>query len=110
MYGIITAASWIIRTFLLPNPFIGTLYPDVYNWIASSVLPIITFLIVGIFYEKRSFPVLGSFLFLFFYFVHNGLIELAGYFDFSKLSIYIIIGLYVVVLAVIKSMLWSRGY
>lgn len=110
MYELMAFVSWIIRTYYLPNPFVGTIIPEDYNLLIGWLLSTITYLVVKIFYSKGSFPLLGAVLFLIFYYVHNELIALAGIFDFSKLSIYIILGLYVAVLAVIKSFLSMRGY
>lgn len=52
------------------------LTPDTLNWIAGGVLPIITFIVVGIYYVSRSCPAWGSILYMFFFCLHTGLLYL----------------------------------
>ena len=81
---------WLVRQFAIPNPFdalgegliitIGestmALSPELLNWIADPVIFAITFFVVGLYYTKGSLPVLGSFLYMFFYAVHIGMLYL----------------------------------
>lgn len=104
MYGLIKTISVIIRQFLVPNPFEPRADALLLNLIAEPFLHIITYNIVGIFYESRSAPALGSFLYLLFYFVHTGLLILMGFFSWNKIAIMIIVVSYMIVLGLIKSM------
>lgn len=110
MYKIIAFISVVIRQFLLPNPFealdevfsipfygVDIPIPALYiNWIAEPILHIITFNVVGIYYRRSDhMPAVGSFLYLFFYSVHVGLIYLAGCFNFEWIAIIAIIVCYI---------------
>lgn len=67
-YGIISLIGYIVRNIILPNPF--ECFEGKAFWInliAEPVIHLIAFLITGLFYEKGSFPVLGSLLYLVFY-------------------------------------------
>ena len=67
-YGIISLIGYIVRNLLLPNPFEcfeGKAFWI--NFIAELVIHLIAFLITRLFYEKGSFPALGSLLYLVFY-------------------------------------------
>lgn len=96
-------ASVFARQFLLPNPFTGMENSDGLNWLAGFILYPVTFAIVRIFYEPRSNPPKGAFLYLFFYSVHTGLIALSSQFNFSKPSIIIISVLYAAIIIGFKS-------
>lgn len=90
MYKIISLLSVFIRQFLLPNPFAALPNGELYNWIATALLVPISFIIVGLFYEARSAPALGSILFLIFYLLHTGLIALCGVFNFNTIACIVI--------------------
>lgn len=102
LYKFIKGSSILIRQFMLPNPFEGFQYAELYNWGAGFALYLITYLTVGLFYSSGSNPVIGSLLYLLFYAVHTWLIILAGYFDFSTLAIVLISCGYIAVLVGIK--------
>ena len=90
IYFVLAALFWFIRQVAIPNPFevlgegipiiIGEvsflLTPDILNWIADPVIGAITFIVVGLYYIKRSDPALGSILYMIFYAVHIGLLYL----------------------------------
>ena len=127
MYEIMAGISVFIREFCLANPFeiLGEglivnmggsailLHPTTLNWIANLFIPGLTYCIVGIYYEERSNPVLGSFLYLIFFVVHNSLLELMCRFGFTKWAIVIIGGLYIVchiaVNRIREHFIWPRG-
>ena len=81
MYKLIVAISILIRQFYLPNPFealgdglivnIGetpmAFPPEILNWIAEPFMHVVTFAVVGLYYDRGSAPALGSFLYLLFY-------------------------------------------
>ncbi len=98
IYPSIAALSSFIRIFILPGPFDAHKHKYVLNFYIEFPLYAITFLTVGLFYKRRSNPTLGSILYLFFYWVHTGLLILWGKFNYSKESAYIIAGIYSVVL------------
>ena len=64
MYHIIKLLSYVIRTFLLPNPFspLGA-SAEIINIIFGIALVPITYCMVGLNYKKGTDPGLGSFLF-----------------------------------------------
>lgn len=109
MYNIISTSSLIIRQLFLPNPFENlsqyytivifgvdyALFPVLINLIVEPILFIITRFIVRIYYEPRSNPPLGSFLYLLFYMIHVGLIFLAGLFGFTAWAFIIIVVFYI---------------
>lgn len=110
MYQFISSISLLIRQFCLPNPFEPMPLAVIYNWVAAAMLYPFTYSVVGLFYERRSAPALGSFLYLFFYAVHTGLLMLMGYFGWSKWAIGIIAGAYIGILIVIKTKFCYRMY
>lgn len=98
MYKLIKLSSILIRQFLLPNPFSALPYGELYNWLATILLVPITYFIVGLFYESRTAPVLGSFLFLFFYLIHTCILLLCGVFNFSTIACIVISAIYFAIL------------
>lgn len=110
LYELMKGSSILIRQFMMPNPFEGLQYAELYNWGAGFALYPFTYLIVGLFYSGGSNSALGSFLYLFFYAVHTWLIMLVGYFNFSTLAIVLIVWGYIAVLVVIKRLQYSSFY
>jgi hypothetical protein len=55
------------------------LSPDVLNWIAGLFLPTITFIIVGLYYIRGSFPVGGSILYMAFFCLHTFILYLMSW-------------------------------
>lgn len=92
--------SVILRQFYLPNPFENFENGYLYNWAASLILPSITYAIVGLFYREKSNPVLGSFLFLFFYVINIWAISICGYFSFNVIFLCIFIIIYFIAIFV----------
>ena len=109
LYKIMVIISVFIRQFYLSNPFevLGEglairidgsallLNPEILNRIAGIVLPGLTYWVVGIYYQERSNPVAGSFLYLVFFIIHNSILTLMCKFGFTKIAICIIVGLYI---------------
>lgn len=110
MYQFVSSISFFVRQFLLPNPFEPMPLALIYNWVAGAMLYPFTFAVVGMFYERGSDPAWGSFLYLFFYAVHTGLLMLTGYFGWSQWAIVIIAGAYIGILILIKTKLCYRIY
>ena len=52
------------------------LAPNALNWVAGLGLPVFTFLIVGLYYIRRSAPATGSLLYMIFFCVHTGILYL----------------------------------
>lgn len=109
LYRFIAFISVLLRQFVFLNPFepLGEsfvitindveipLTPDIANWIAEPVLHAVTFSVVGFYYKKdRNNPSLGSFLYLIFYATHVGMIYVISYFNFSYISISMVLFLY----------------
>lgn len=83
MYKIISLLSLLIRQFCLPNPF--ECFGDsalLINWIAGIVMAPITYLIVGLVYDKGSEPAVGSLLYLVTYTLLTGILMVMGIFSF----------------------------
>ncbi len=102
MYKLIATISLIIRQFYIPNPFEPRPDAALINLIAEPIMHMVTYGVVGIFYEEYSAPAIGSFLYLLFYCIHTGLLMLMGYFCWDKTAITIIAILYIFILAIIK--------
>lgn len=84
MYKLISVLSLLIRQFCLPNPF--ECFGDsalLINWIAGVVMAPISYLIVGLVYEKGSEPVIGSVLYLVTYALLAGILMVMGIFSFA---------------------------
>jgi len=99
MYKLIALISLLIRNYYLPNPFEHMEMGLLINWGVGAILTPITFLVVGLFYERGSAPAWGCLLYLFFYSLHTGLIILCGNFDFKRMAIIVIIVLYGVLIS-----------
>lgn len=109
MYKLIAAISILIRQFCIPNPFdaLGDglivnieetsilLPPGVLNWVAEPIMHMVTFAIVGLYYDRGSAPALGSFLYLLFYCVHTFLLWLMSLAGFSTWAVVVIVVLYI---------------
>ena len=107
IYTTLATIFWLIRQFLIPNPFevLGEgitmtskgisilLTPELLNLLADPIIFGITFGIVGFYYVSGSAPALGSFLYMFFYCVH-----IAGI--YLLLSIYPTMWLIVLILVI----------
>jgi hypothetical protein len=91
-YGIVSILGYIIRNAVLPNPFecFGE-KAFLINLIAEPIIHLLAFIITGMFYEKGSFPVLGSILYLVFYCAIIGILWLLGLASFAWWSIVIAI-------------------
>lgn len=94
MYNIIKAIGVLVRFFYLPNPFQSLPNGDLINFAAEPFIHIITFGVVGLYYESGSNPAVGSFLYTIFYFIHVGLLLLCGFFEWNKVAIIVIAVLY----------------
>lgn len=107
MYKIISGISFFLRTFLFPNPFakIINLYladtmlnssapslAELFNFsVGGIILCTICYPLVGIVYDKRKAPVLGSFLYCIFVLLNSWILSWIscrlGYADICSLSI-----------------------
>lgn len=110
MYKLIACLSLFIRNFVLPNPFEQLPIPlyitisgieitipvVILNWIAESFLYPITFMVVGVYYQKGiDNPAKGSALYLLFYCIHVGMLFIMSCFQFSRIIIIITIISYI---------------
>lgn len=107
MYYLVHTVSVIIRQLFVSNPFENAAIevpfgPVFFNMIIGAALVLITYMVVGIFYKRRSSPAVGSMLFLLFYLVHNGLLVLMSKAEFNKIIIGIILVAYIAFLTVSK--------
>lgn len=105
LYLTLAGIFWAIRQFFMPNPFevLGEgitvtiadapilLSPDVLNWIAGLFLPAITFAIVGWYYRKGSFPVIGSILYMIFFCIHTFILYLMSW-AYPSIFLIVLIG------------------
>ena len=96
MYKIISLLSLLIRQFCLPNPFecFGD-YALLINWIAGIVMAPVTYLIVGLAYEKGSEPAVGSLLYLLTYALLTGALCVMGIFSFAWWWILILVAVFI---------------
>ena len=106
LYLTLAGIFWFIRQFLMPNPFdvlgegitvtIGEahvlLSPDILNWIAGFFLPAITFAIVGWYYARGAFPVLGSILYMIFFCLHTFILYLMSW-AYPSVFLIVLIGI-----------------
>ena len=107
MYYLVHTVSVIISQFFVSTPFENAAIevpfgPVFFNMIIGAALVLITYMVVGIFYKRRSSPAVGSMLFLLFYLVHNGLLVLMSKAEFNKILIGIILVAYMAVLTISK--------
>ena len=107
MYYLVHTVSAIIRQFFVSNPFENAAIdvpfgPVFFYMIIEAMLGPITSMVVGIFYKRRSSPVVGSMLFLLFYLVHNVLLVLMSKAEFNKILIGIILVAYMAFLTISK--------
>ena len=116
MYQIIATISTLVRQFCLSNPFealgdglvvnLGDgpilLSPVLLNWIAEPVMHGATYAIVGMFYDRGDEPVVGSFLYLFFYCMHTFMVWLMSLAGFATWAVILILVLYVVLHLVLR--------
>ena len=96
MYKVISVISLLIRQFCLPNPF--ECFGDsaqLINWVAGIVLAPVTYLIVGLVYEKGSEPAVGSLLYLVTYALLTGVLCVMGIFSFAWWWILILVAVFV---------------
>ena len=103
LYVITSIVGSIIRTFLLPNPFVslGNKAESI-NLIAGFIIPVIAYLSVGVFYTKGSAPVIGSMCFTIVYALIVGIIHLIGVFNFRLWAIILFTVLYILIILFIR--------
>lgn len=108
MYKLMAAISTLIRQSCIPNPFdalgdglivnIGEMLilfpPEVLNWISEPFIHVVTFAVVGLYYDRGSAPTLGSFLYLLLYCVHTFLLWLMSLAGFATWAVTLIVMLY----------------
>lgn len=94
MYKIFAITSGIIRTQYLPNPFETLEYGLFINVFVEPLLHLLTYRVVGLYYNKGSMPVLGSFLYFIIYIIHIGLLFTMGIFQWNIIAIVSIFVLY----------------
>ena len=103
MYKIMIVISTLVRQFCLPNPF--ECFGDaaiLINWIVEPVICVVAYVLVGRVYTTRTWPFLGSLLYLIAYVLIVGILWLMGLFSFAWWWMLII----VVILAVLVGMAW----
>lgn len=84
LYGVATIVSFLIRQFVLPNPFecFGE-KAILINWIAEPILQVVAYMLVGLVYQKGDMPAIGSALFLITYAALVGVLWVLGAFRFA---------------------------
>ncbi len=84
LYKVLAFIFWIYRQYYIPNPFdvlgekvefaFGSVSllvtPEIINWIVDPIIFWITYGVVGLYYESRTCPALGSALYMLFYCIH----------------------------------------
>ena len=111
MYQLIKVISYLIRQFLLPNPFTNLFensgMAEIINWIFGGVLVPLAYFLTGTWYD-RDIKSIGSIGFLINYAILTGLILLITKYVFN---IYLIVFLFILgyfLLCIIESKLLSR--
>ena len=97
MYKIISLLSLLIRQFCLPNPF--ECFSDsalLINWIAGIVMAPITYLIVGLVYDKGSEPAVA-------YALLTGVLCVMSIFSFAWWWILILVATFIGAISGIRS-------
>ena len=102
VYRLFALISVIIRNLYLPNPFVDLQYGVYINYLMEPLLYAFTFSVVGVFYRRGELPVLGSVLYLLFYILHIGLLQLWNYIGISTASGVIILTVYISTLIFVK--------
>ena len=109
MYRLMAVISTLIRQFCIPNPFEALGYglivkvgetsilitPEMLNWVAEPFMHVVTYTIVGLYYDRGSAPAFGSFLYLSFYCLHTFLLWLMSVAGFAKWVVVLIVVLYI---------------
>lgn len=74
MYKLIYIIGFLVRQFLLPNPFapLGN-NAELINWIVGGAFVPLSFFMTGLFYDRGNEPAIGSLLFLVIYAVNTGI-------------------------------------
>lgn len=107
LYKIVAAISVVIRQCFIDNPYESLPFltqeteiwlPLILNLATEGLFHTITFLIVKIYYRDRRYPVVGSLLYLFFYWVNAGILTLMCKLSFATLPVILIILAYICVL------------
>lgn len=94
---------------MIPNPFealgagltitisgVPVLFPPfLLNLLAEPIMYMITYVVVGMYYDRGSEPALGSILYLLFYCVHTFVLWLMSLADFSILAVGSLIFVYI---------------
>ena len=108
LYGVVSAASLIIRQFLLPNPFecFGE-NAVIYNWIAEPILHVVTFSLVGLVYCRGSLPAWGSFLYLVTYSALVGTLMLLSIFAFAWWWILIVVVILIAIIICVAFLIYK---
>lgn len=105
IYKVFAFISFLVRNLVIPNPFdslrgqtieIGGIelpvIPEIINFFIEPILGGITYFVVGFYYSRSSGkPVIGSILYLIFYCIHTVLLFVIFHFNFSALSISLVI-------------------
>lgn len=107
MYKLMAIISILIRQFCIPNPFevlgegvnigerVMVIPPEVLNWGVEPLMYVVTFEVVGLYYDRGSAPAFGSFLYLLFYCIHTFLLWLILLAGFATWVIALVIVLYI---------------
>lgn len=111
MYQLIKIFSYLIRQFLLPNPFIN-LFKDsgmaeIINWIFGGILVPLAYFLTGTWYDGGA-KAIGSFGFLINYAILTGLFLLITKFI---INIYLVAFLFTsgyIILCIVESKLFNR--
>lgn len=121
IYKVFVFISFLVRNLAIPNPFDNLqgqtieiygiefpVIPKVINILVEPILGVFTFIIVGLYYDRsEKTPLKGSILYLFFYWIHVGLISVIVKFNFSALSIFLVATFYVI-LHILISVITSK--
>lgn len=124
LYKIVASISVVVRQCFIDNPYESLPFltqeteiwlPLILNLATEGLFHTITFYTVKIYYCDRQYPVVGSLLYLFFYWVNTGVLTLMCKTSFALLSVCLIVVVYVIFLIALLalknkiSLEWNRS-
>lgn len=112
MYKLMMAISCLVRQFYLPNPFecFGPIEGAIINLMVEPAIHLLAYTMVGLVYDRGSFPALGSFLYLLAYAAITGILTLMGIFSFAWWWVAIVVVTVIgIVILLVKLGRWLSG-
>ena len=113
MYHLIKVVSYLVRQFLIPNPFINLVkdpgIAEIVNWIFGGVLIPLSYFLTGTWYDG-DVKFIGSLGFLFNYAILTGLFLLITKFIINLYLVAFLLILGYVILCIVESKLFGEKH